>query len=100
MPRKRAASFKCKKCGKTFAMAMHLGRHMTTTHGQASKSAKKKAKKAARRAARKGRRVGRPAGVVGRLGLRNMSLDQLVQVISAAKEEANRRIAAIQEELR
>jgi hypothetical protein len=34
MPRKKAAKFKCEKCGKTFGMAMHLGRHMTTIHGQ------------------------------------------------------------------
>jgi hypothetical protein len=101
MPRKKAATFKCEKCGKEFGMAMHLGRHMTTTHGQAPKSATRaKSRKAARVGARKGRRVGRPAGVVGRLGLRSMSLDQLVQVISAAKDEANRRIAEIQGQLR
>jgi hypothetical protein len=34
VPRKKAAKFTCVKCGKTFAMAMHLGRHMTTIHGQ------------------------------------------------------------------
>ena len=72
MPRKKAGKFKCEKCGKTFGMAMHLGRHLATIHGRIPKAAKpKKAKKAARTGARKGRRVGRPAGVVGRLGLPN-----------------------------
>jgi hypothetical protein len=35
MPRKKTAAFKCEKCGKRFAMAMHLGRHRATQHGQA-----------------------------------------------------------------
>ena len=35
MPRKKATTFKCEKCGKAFSMAMHLGRHMTTIHSQA-----------------------------------------------------------------
>ena len=101
MPRKKAAKFKCEKCGKAFGMAMHLGRHMTTIHGRTPRAAKpKQAKKAARLSARKGGRIGRPPGVVGRLGLRSMSLDQLVQVISAAKEQANRRIAELQEMIR
>lgn len=37
MPRKQTAKFKCPKCGKSFRMAMHLGRHMTTMHGQSAK---------------------------------------------------------------
>ena len=97
MPRKKAASFKCEKCGKKFAMAMHLGRHMTTIHGKAPKAAKPK--KPAKGAGRRGR-VGRPPGVVGRMGLKSMSLDQLVEVIAAAKAEATRRIAEIQETIR
>ena len=32
--RKKTAKFKCEKCGKTFGMAMHLGRHMATAHGK------------------------------------------------------------------
>ncbi|HOW73796.1 MAG TPA: C2H2-type zinc finger protein [Phycisphaerae bacterium] len=34
MPRKKTPKFKCEKCGKAFNMAMHLGRHMATAHGQ------------------------------------------------------------------
>jgi ribosomal protein S14 len=98
MPRKKAAKFRCEKCGKRFTMAMHLGRHITTIHGKAPKATKPK--KAAKRAVRKGRRVGRPPGVVGRLGLKNLSLEQLVDLIAAAKEEAGKRIAQIQETIR
>jgi hypothetical protein len=93
MPRRKAAKFKCEKCGKQFAMAMHLGRHRTTIHGQ-------KRKKVAKRAARKSRRGGRPSGVVGRLGLRSMSLDQLVEVIAAAKAEAASRLTELQQAIR
>lgn len=98
MPRKKAALFKCEKCGKKFTMAMHLGRHMTTTHGKTSKATKPK--KASKVGARKSRRVGRPPGFVSRLGLRDMSLDQLVEVVAAAKEEAGSRIAELQGVLR
>jgi ribosomal protein S14 len=101
MPRKKAAKYKCEKCGKEFAMAMHLGRHMTTIHGQAAKAAKAaKAVRPQRTAAagtRSGRRIGRPAGFIRRMGLKDMSLEQLIEVIAAAKEEAGQRIAAFQE---
>lgn len=39
MPRKKTAPFKCPQCDKTFAMAMHLGRHMTTHGRKAGRSA-------------------------------------------------------------
>lgn len=105
MPRKKAAKFKCEKCGKGFGMAMHLGRHMTTIHGQAPAKPASPAKataptKPAKVRGPKARPIGRPPGVVGRLGLRNMSLEQLVEVISAVKDEATRRIAEIQEVIR
>jgi len=101
MPRKKAAKFKCAKCGKEFGMAMHLGRHMTTIHGRTPKTAKRrKARKAAKAGARKGKRIGRPPGVVGRLGLRNMSVDQLMGLITAAKAEVGHRIAEIQDAIR
>ena len=38
----RTGKFKCAACGRTFSMAAHLGRHMTTIHG--AKAAKAKAK--------------------------------------------------------
>jgi hypothetical protein len=38
----RTGKFKCSACGRSFGMAAHLGRHMTTIHG--AKAAKAKAK--------------------------------------------------------
>ena len=35
--------YRCPKCGKSFGMAAHLGRHMTTIHGQLGKMASKRA---------------------------------------------------------
>ena len=95
MPRKKAASFKCSQCGKEFAMAMHLGRHKTTIHGQASKAAKRK--KAARVSVRTGRPAGRPPAIVGGMDLHDLTLDRLADVITGAREEVARRIAQIQE---
>ncbi|HOW72602.1 MAG TPA: C2H2-type zinc finger protein [Phycisphaerae bacterium] len=89
MPRKKAAKLRCTKCGKTFKMAMHLGRHMKTIHGQAKRL---KAKKGRKPAARKGRR----AGTAQIAGLHDLSLDQLVGLIAAAKAEADRRMAELQ----
>jgi len=95
MPRKKAASFKCGRCGKEFTMAMHLGRHMTTIHGQASKTAHHK--KAPKVAARKSTPAGRPSAAIGGLGLNDLTLDRLAAVITIAREEVARRIAQIQE---
>ena len=86
-------SLKCPKCPRTFSMAAHLARHLSSTHASAKKkvAAKKKRKaKAARKAKRAGaKRLGRPKGVVARLGLRDMTLEQLTDVIAAARAEAH-----------
>jgi len=95
MPRKKAASFTCNQCGKKFAMAMHLGRHMTTIHGQASKTAKRK--KAGKIGGQKAGPAGRPPAIVGGMGLHDLTLERLADVITSAREEAARRIAQIQE---
>jgi hypothetical protein len=100
MPRKKAAEFKCEKCGKAFSMAMHLGRHMTTTHGEKPKTTKPARAKKPGKARRKGKRVGRPSGVIARLGLKSMSLDQLIEVIAAAKAEASARLTDMMEAVR
>ncbi len=101
MPR-RKSKFTCPKCGQSFGLAMHLGRHLSAIHGQVRAKSRKgvRGPKPGRRGGRRGRPVGRPAGAGGRLGLRNMSLEQLVEVISAAKDEAGRRIAEFQEAMR
>ena len=95
MPRKKAASFTCNQCGKKFAMAMHLGRHMTTLHGQVPKTAHRK--KAGKIGGQKGRPVGRPSATIGGMGLHDMALERLADVITSVREEAARRIAQIQE---
>ncbi len=51
--------FKCSKCDRSFSMAAHLGRHISTMH--ATKSGKKAAKKKTRKRKAK-RKVGRPKG--------------------------------------
>lgn len=61
----RKGKFKCSKCDRSFTMAAHLGRHMSTIHGPK----KVKAKKAQKRAvARKGRPVSKGfGGLLGQL---------------------------------
>ncbi len=93
MPRK---TFKCPKCDRSFSMAGHLGRHVSATHGR--KKRKKQTQKAKKRSGgRRKKRVGRPKGVATRLGLKNMSLEQLTQVIDAARTEARRKLVALEE---
>ena len=93
MPRK---TFKCPKCDRSFSMAGHLGRHVSATHGR--KKRKKQTKKAKRRSAKwRKKRAGRPKGVASRLSLGSMSLEQLSQVIDAARAEARRKLVALEE---
>ncbi len=106
---------KCPKCDRTFGMAAHLARHLSAGHGKKKAVKKKAAKRAGRKVARKagakrvgrkrgpgrpkgsGKRLGRPRGATSRLGLKNMSLEQLSNVIQAARTEAKRRIAEFQD---
>ncbi len=92
-------SFKCSKCGRSFSMAAHLARHLSSTHASPKKKAAAKKKRKAKRAKKakrvkkvKARRLGRPKGVAARLGLRHMGLDQLMNVIDAARVEARRKL--------
>ena len=96
---------KCPRCDRSFSMAGHLARHMNATHKRKKKKAAKKGKKtvgvARKKRGRQGkkrglRRVGRPKGVASRLGLKNMSLEQIGTLIDAARQEARRRIADLQ----
>ena len=97
-------TFKCSRCNRTFSMAMHLARHTSAMHGSKKRKTAKRRKAAKRRGrpaakARRGRgrrRVGRPKGVASRLGLRNLTLDQLSQLIEAAHAEARRKIAELE----
>ncbi len=94
MPKK---TFKCKKCDRTFTRPGPFAWHMQSMHG-AKKKKKATTKKAKRRSVRrKKKRAGRPKGVASRLGLGSMSLEQLIQVIDAARAEARRKLAALEE---
>ncbi len=93
MPKKK---FKCSKCDRSFSMAAHLARHMGTLHAspkaRAAKAAKAKAKQRRTTKGSTAKRAGRPTGLVSRLGLRDMTLEQLQNVIAAAREQGQRKI--------
>ena len=82
------SKFKCSKCGRSFKMKAHLARHQSAGHG-----AKKTAKKGKKR---KGARAGRLKGIAARLGIRDMSLEHLTELIAAARGEARRKLAELQ----
>jgi len=90
--------FKCSKCGRSFKMKAHLARHQSAGHG-AKKTAKKKTvgKEAKKRKVRRG---GRPKGIAARLGIRDMSLEQLTELIAAARGEARRKLAELQKAMK
>ncbi len=93
MPRK---TFKCKKCNKTFTRPGPFAWHMQSMHG-AKKKKKAMAKKAKRRGKKRAmKRAGRPKGSGTRLGLKKMSLEQLMQLIDGARGEARSRLADIE----
>ena len=91
----KTGKLKCSKCDRSFKMAAHLGRHMSTIHAAKGK-AKRAGRKAAKRAVKRmGRRspVGRPpGGVVGQLWrCRRQLLD--------SREALSARIAAMDDAL-
>ncbi len=106
MPRKRATgSFKCSKCERVFSMKAHLARHESTIHaspGARAAAKRLKVKMGKKKPGRKpgpktGRKPGRPSGLAARVGLRDMTLEQLTELISAARAEAQMKIAEYQQ---
>jgi uncharacterized C2H2 Zn-finger protein len=96
MTRTRIGSFKCTRCKRKFSMAAHLARHMAAMHG-----VRKAGKRAyTKRAKRSYSKVGRPTGLVARLGLRDLGLEQLSLVIDAARQEARRQLLLMEAALR
>jgi hypothetical protein len=89
-------------------MKAHLARHMSSTHGVKPAGAGKKKTGKKRLGRPKGSknkvpknlgvplRSGRPTALVVKLGIRDMSIDELTQVIDAARDEARRRLADLQ----
>ncbi|HKQ50457.1 MAG TPA: hypothetical protein VJZ71_20460 [Phycisphaerae bacterium] len=96
MARTRSGIFKCNRCKRKFSMAAHLARHMTAIHG-VRKSGKRAYTKRMKRPYSK---VGRPTGIVARLGLRDLGLEQLSLVIDAARQEARRQLQLMEAALR
>lgn len=92
-------SFKCPKCSRTFGMAGHLGRHMSAIHGVKSAKAAPKGEGRGRGRPKGARKAGpgRPSGLSTRMGLRSMSLDQLSELISEARDEARRKLVAMKD---
>ena len=96
------AEFKCGRCNRTFRMKAHWARHMSAAHGRKRKRAAAKKRKAKTRKLKKRRvkRLGRPKKAASQAKLRSLSLEQLGELISAARAEARRRIAAIQKTMK
>ena len=100
--------FKCSKCGKSFLMAAHLGRHMSTIHASPKKKAAAKKKRAAKKRVAVKKKRGVKKSTNGRRrkrtastrGLRNMSVEALSKLIADARAELRRRIAGIQKALK
>ncbi len=113
------AKYRCRRCKRSFSMAAHLARHNSTIHASKKKKATKK--KSARRGrprkktgvrrgrppkavgARRGRppkkvgaRRGRPRGVTTSFKLRELSLDQLSELILAARQAARQKLAELE----
>ena len=91
---------KCPKCDRTFSMPAHLARHMSSHTGGAGKTVAKKTGERKIPRVQKAKRAGRPAGIVTRHGLKNMTLEQLTELITAASTEAHRRITELREAIR
>lgn len=90
--RAQPGKFQCTKCDRAFSMKAHLARHLATIHAspQARAAKKRQPKRAGVRA------PGRPSGVAARVGLRQMTLEQITELMSAARSEAQIRIAELQ----
>ena len=102
MARTTIGKFQCSRCDRTFSMAAHLARHMSTIHSRKGKkkAAKKKAVRRGRPAGRKVGRPGRPKGVAALLKLKGMTLEQLSQLLTAARIEARRKLAEVSKALK
>ncbi len=95
MGRKRAkGTFNCPKCERVFGMQAHLARHLSTIHASAADKAAKARAKVTKKT--HSAPVGRPSGLVSRLGLRDMTLEQLGEVIRLARIEAQRKLVELQ----
>ena len=95
-------------------MAAHLARHNSTIHGVKKKKAARRGRPPKATGARRGRppkaagarrgrppkkvgaKRGRPKGVTTRFNLRELSLDQLSELITAARQAAQQRLVELE----
>ncbi len=84
---KAKGQFKCAACGRSFSMAAHLGRHMSTMH--APKGKRKAQKAAAKRAARQVTATRSTPGAHARL----------IRDLQACRDEAAAQVAALDQVL-
>ena len=91
-------TFKCPKCDRSFSMAAHLARHKNTIHATAKQkaAAMKKAKRSTKKTVK---RTSRPKGVAARVGLSRMGMEDLTDLIAAARQEATRRLAELKKKI-
>lgn len=86
MPRKK--TLKCPKCSRMFSMPAHVARHLNMIHGAARRSNAKGRMRA--------RKMQRASLAISRLGLQTLSLEQLRDVMDAARSEAQERLRELQ----
>jgi len=86
-------TIKCPKCPRTFSMPGHLARHVNTIHSGKRRAPTGRANHAARGPVR---RMPKANLAFSRMGLGRLSLEQLRDVIDAAKTEAKRRLRELQ----
>lgn len=93
------AKYRCRRCKRSFSMAAHLARHNSTIHGSKKKkktTTKKTGVRRGRPPKKAGVRRGRPKGVTTRFKLRELSLDQLSELILAARQAARQKLAELE----
>src|SRR5438552_9565101 len=70
--RSAGGKYRCPRCGKSFMMAAHLGRHMSAIHGQHKRAAAKSVRRSKRMRSRTS--AGMPSGITE---LASMPMDEL-----------------------
>ncbi|MFQ5430238.1 MAG: C2H2-type zinc finger protein [Phycisphaerae bacterium] len=102
MAKATGKNYKCGKCGRTFKMAAHLARHQKAGHGTKKKKRSGKKKRPVgrpRKTAAARANKGRTSARAPRLGLANLSIEQLGSLIVAARAEAKKRISALKKSI-
>lgn len=92
--------FKCARCGRGFKMKAHLARHLSASHGVKKRGAAGRKVKARRGRPPRAKGAWRNARAASPVQLSNLSVEQLGDLIAAARVEAHRRIEDLQKSMR